>query len=237
LNVSKEITILVPARSGSKRIANKNLLLLGGKTLIQRAVQLALSIPQARVMVSTDSEQIAHVAKKAGAEVPSLRPRSLAEDSSLDIEWVTHAIETWGISSPFISILRPTSPLLTVSSFEKAFSLIKSHPSADSIRAVRRVGEHPGKMWRFVGDEIVPLLPQITSITPSHSRPSQTLEPIFVQCGSFEIAHLESVRRTASISGQQILGYELLYPENIDINHAHDFREAEFALTNSEEND
>lgn len=222
---SPKIKVLIPARSGSKRLRDKNLAPFGQTSLLENAIaigQAAFGVDS--VMVSTDSERYAAIARNAGALIPSLRPSELAQDSSLDIEWLTHAIKNWGIEEPYVSILRPTSPFLDPTSMRLAANLLESNPGFHSIRSIRKVTEHPGKMWRQVGCQIIPLLPQIQGITPSHSRPTQSLDSVFVQCGAFEIAVTQAVLDQYSISGVRILGYELSSEEGLDINSSLDYR-------------
>ncbi len=221
------IKVLIPARSGSKRLPNKNLATFGSRSLLENAVSIGLSaFGDGSVFVSTDSSDYAELARQAGAEVPSLRPSEFAEDGSLDIDWLSHALTTWEVKSEFVSILRPTSPFLTPASMKAALGLLIANPDFHSIRAIRRVSEHPGKMWRKNGNAIIPLLPQILSTTPSHSRPTQSLEPVFVQCGAFEIVRTETVVAQNSISGDRILGYELTSEEGLDINSPLDYEHA-----------
>jgi len=226
------LAILVPARSGSKRVREKNVRQLGGVTLLERAISTSLKVKNsASVFVSTDSEEYADLARKSGAIVPSLRPSVLAQDSSLDIEWLDFCIKEWSLETEFLAIVRPTSPMLRSRSLEYALERLQTTPEFDSIRAIRQVSEHPGKMWRKVGPEILPLFPQILPVTPTHSRPTQSLERTYVQCGAFEIVRLESVIRHGTIHGQRTLGYELDFPESLDINSELDFRLAEMYLS------
>jgi CMP-N,N'-diacetyllegionaminic acid synthase len=219
------MSILIPSRSGSKRLPEKNIRVLSGKPLLAIAIEKAIElVGSTKVFVSTDSAFYAKIAEEHGARVPSLRPMEMASDASMDIDWVWSAITEWKIQSTYVAIVRPTSPFLNGDSILKALEVLKQNPSCDSIRAIRKVSEHPGKMWRTnLGPEIIPLFPQIKGITPSHSRPTQSLEELYVQCGAFEIARLESVLETNSISGDRILGHELSHPESLDINSPEDF--------------
>ena len=111
---SPSIVALIPARSGSKRVSNKNIQILSGHPVIGYTICAALqSSIFGAVIVSTDSEQYAEVARTYGAEVPFLRPGAFSEDFSPDIEWVTHALNELrneGREFDCFSILRPTSP-------------------------------------------------------------------------------------------------------------------------------
>lgn len=220
-----KVKVFIPARSGSKRLPDKNLAPFGETTLLENAIAIGhAAFGVGSVFVSTDSERYAAVARNAGALLPSLRPSEFAQDASLDIEWLSHAISNWGIEDTYVSILRPTSPFVDPVSLTSAAQILDSNPDFHSIRSIRRASEHPGKMWRQVGDQIIPLLPQIQGVTPTHSRPTQSLESVFVQCGAFEIAVRQAVLDQYSISGTKILGYELSSEEGLDINSAMDYQ-------------
>ena len=91
----KKILALIPARGGSKGIKNKNIIDLCGKPLIQYSIDAALQSKYIDdVVVSTDSQAIADVSKKCGAEVPFLRPAELASDTAKSIDAVIHAVNT-----------------------------------------------------------------------------------------------------------------------------------------------
>jgi CMP-N,N'-diacetyllegionaminic acid synthase len=179
---------LVPARAGSERVPGKNVIPLGGHPLI------AYSIAAARgsdlfetVVVSTDSEEIAEVARRYGAEVPRLRPPEMATAFSPDIEWVLHVMN--GRDEELFSILRPTSPFRTAATIRRAWEqLLALRDRADSIRAVEPVRQHPGKMWMLDGDVMHPLLEQPAEGTPTYSTQTKALPPVYVQNSSLEIA-------------------------------------------------
>src|SRR4051794_37292922 len=126
---------LVPARAGSQRVPGKNVRPLAGHPL------LAYSIAAARasglfdaVLVSTDSADIADVARHYGATVPGLRPATLATATSPDIEWVRHVLD--GTTYELFSILRPTSPFRSAATLRRAWDAFHAVDDADSLRAV-----------------------------------------------------------------------------------------------------
>ena len=112
--MSNGVIGLIPARFGSKRIPNKNVMPLDGHPLIAYTIAMAIeSGVFERVVVSTDSTDYADIARHYGAEVPFLRPRELATDRSRDFDWIHHLLselEKGGSSYEVFSILRPTSP-------------------------------------------------------------------------------------------------------------------------------
>jgi CMP-N,N'-diacetyllegionaminic acid synthase len=223
--VSDAAVALIPARAGSVRVPSKNIAPLAGHPLI------AYSIAAARasglfgaIVVSTDSEEIAAVARRYGADVPGLRPAAMAGATSPDIEWVRHALD--GTSWELFSILRPTSPFRTAATIRRAWDALHAVPGADSIRAVRPVREHPGKMWRIEGDLMTPLLPQAPGAVPTHSRQTAALEPVYVQDSSLEIAWTRIVA-DGEIAGRRVVPFVTEGVEGLSIDYPDELAAAE----------
>jgi CMP-N,N'-diacetyllegionaminic acid synthase len=232
--MTSRIVGLIPARAGSKRVPNKNVLQLQGHPLLAYTISAALdSGVFEKVIVSTDSDEYAQIALHYGAEVPFLRPNSLAQDSSADIGWVAHALENLaliGYEFEIFSILRPTSPFRNASTIRRAYEEFSSRTDIDSIRAVELCSQHPGKMWRIKGDHLFPLL----SVQPDgldwFSSPTQSLPEVWVQNASLEIAFSRCVLESESISGSRIAPFKTVFPEGIDINSEFDFAKAKMVV-------
>lgn len=228
---------LIPARSGSKRLPNKNVKLLNGRPLLSYSINSAIESGLfAEVIVSTDSEEIARVAKNYGASVPLLRPSEYAEDLSCDIDWVKHALECLVQNSlekvEYIAILRPTSPLRSKQTIAKALELLRENSWADSLRAMQLTDKHPGKMWALDDDNrATPFLDQSQENPPTHDRPTQSLQKLWIQNASLEIARLKAILETNSISGRSVLGFEMPGLEGFDINSPQDFEFLEYLIS------
>jgi CMP-N,N'-diacetyllegionaminic acid synthase len=185
------------------------------------------------VIVSTDSEDIAAVARHYGAEVPFLRPAAFAGDTSPDIEWLEHIIAelaTRGRTWDCFSLLRPTSPFRTADTIRRAWTLFTSQEGVDSLRAVEQCAQHPGKMWIVRGQRMFPLLPIGPEAQPWHSTPYQALPPVHVQNASLEIAWTRVVRDRRSIAGDVLVPFLTDGYEGFDINDAYDWMVAERLL-------
>jgi CMP-N-acetylneuraminic acid synthetase len=198
------------------------------------------------VIVSTDSEEIAAVARHYGAEVPFLRPPAFAADTSPDIEWVEHALEELGSRGrtwDCFSLLRPTSPFRTGDTISRAWTVFTAQQGVDSLRAVEKCAQHPGKMWVVRGERMFPLLPFGFAATtlnggeggrpeqPWHSTPYQALPPVYVQNASLEIAWTRVVRERRTIAGDVLVPFLTEGHEGFDINDAYDWMVAERLLS------
>jgi CMP-N-acetylneuraminic acid synthetase len=230
---------LIPARHGSKRVPGKNVRLLNGHPAIAYTIAPALeSGVFESVIVSTDSAETAEIARHYGAEVPFLRPASFAGDTSPDIEWLEHALvelKRQGRAWDGFCLLRPTSPFRTPDTIRRAWTRFVSQEGVDSLRAVEKCAQHPGKMWVVRGDRMVPLLPlgapnpagESGAGQPWHSTPYQALPPVYVQNASLEIAWTRVVFDQRTIAGDVIAPFLTEGYEGFDINDSHDWIIAE----------
>lgn len=232
------VVALVPARAGSRRVKLKNVRRLGDHPLVAYTIASALASGVFEsVVVSTDSPVIAEVARHYGAEVPFLRPAEFAGERSPDIEWVEHALahlRDAGRAFDCFSILRPTSPFRRPETIRRAWSEFLAEAGVDSLRAVERCHEHPGKMWIVRGRRMVPLLPMGPAEQPWHSSQYQSLPEVFVQNASLEIAHSRVVWETRTIAGHVLMPFLTDELDGFDINDPRDWRLAEELLRSGE---
>ncbi|WP_287313302.1 hypothetical protein [Moorena sp. SIO1G6] len=161
------VVALIPARAGSKRVPGKNIRRLKGHPLIAYTIAAATqSQVFSAVIVSTDSEEVAEIARYYNAEVPFLRPPEYATDKSPDIEWIDYTLRRLsdlGREFDCFSILRPTSPCRQPQTIQRAWQgFLAQANQVDSLRAVEKCQQHPGKMWVLNGSLMKPLLEQNT---------------------------------------------------------------------------
>lgn len=228
------IIALIPARSGSKRVPDKNIKPMAGHPLI------AYSIASARqsgifnnVVVSTDDQKYAEISKKYGAQVPFLRPKEMAGDLSPDIEWVEYTLKRLlqeGNDYDCFGILRPTSPFRMPETIQRAWSVFLGQTGVDSLRAVEKCKQHPGKMWVVRGKRMTPLLPFGPPEQPWHSSQYPALPEIYVQNASLEIAWTRTVFDTQTISGHVVMPFFTQGYEGFDVNTPYDWNLAEFLV-------
>jgi N-acylneuraminate cytidylyltransferase len=229
---------LIPARSGSKRIVHKNIRPLAGHPLITYTIRAALdSGVFDAVVVSTDSDSYAAIARHYRAEVPFPHPAEMAADQSPDIEWVRHALETLAEASrdfEVFSILRPTSPFRLPATIQRAWGEFIDRDGIDSIRAVEPCGQHPGKMWEARDGLITPIMPHTLNGQPWHSNQYAALPEILVQNASLEIAWSRVVLEGGTISGAVIAPFRTEGVEGLDVNTEPDWWYAQYLLERGE---
>ncbi|NJC95859.1 MAG: acylneuraminate cytidylyltransferase [Anaerolineales bacterium] len=211
-----EILALIPARGGSKGIPRKNIKPFAGYPLIAWSIAAGLQAKSvSRVIVSTDDEEIAAVAREFGAEVPFLRPAELAQDRTTDLPVFEHALK-WledieGYKPEIVVQLRPTSPLRPVDCVDSAVKILVEHPEADCVRGIVPAGQNPFKMWRFNGYDspMSPLL-EVEGVKEPYNAPRQILPPVYWQTG-----HIDAIR-TTTIARKNSLTGDIIYPLVID---------------------
>jgi len=228
---SPSIIALIPARSGSKRVADKNIRPLAGHPVIAYTIAAARqSGIFSAIVVSTDSEGYANVARKYGAEVPFLRPAEISGDVSPDIEWIEFTLKRlkeMGREYDCFALLRPTSPFRLPETIQSAWKEFISQEGVDSLRAVEKCREHPGKMWVIRGKRIYPLLTIGPEELPWHSTPYQSLPEVYSQNASLEIAWTRVVLEGHTIAGEVVMPFLTAGYEGFDVNRPYDWQFAE----------
>lgn len=235
------IIALIPARAGSKRVADKNIRLLAGHPVMAYTICAARqSGIFADIVVSTDAERYATIARHYGAEVPFLRPAEFAGDRSPDIEWVEYTMNRLKKEAreyECFSILRPTSPFRLPETIQRAWGEFLAEKGVDSLRAVEKCKQHPAKMWLTRGDRrMVPVISRqlqtqlfgkTEADVPWHSSQYQALPEVYAQNASLEIAWTSVVFEGRAIAGNVIMPFFTRGYEGFDINQPYDWKFAE----------
>lgn len=217
----------VPARSGSKRVTDKNVRTLAGHPLLAYAIRSAIdSGVFDAVVVATDSAEYAAIARHYGAEVPFLRPPEISGDTSPDIAWVTFALDALAAAGrryDAFSILRPTSPFRKPATIRRAWDAFLAEDGVDSLRAVEKCSQHPAKMWILRGRRMHPLLPMGPPEQPWHSSQYAALPVVHVQNASLEIAWTRVAKEGATIAGEVLMPFLTEGDEGLDVNTEEDW--------------
>lgn len=211
-----EILTIIPARGGSKGIPRKNIRNFAGSPLIAWSIAAARQSEfVTRIVVSTDDEEIAAVARSFGAETPFLRPAEFAQDQTTDLPVFEHALQWLAEHENYhpevVVQLRPTSPIRPRDCVDGAIKILLAHPDADCVRGVVPAGQNPHKMWRLPGGENAPMknLLDVEGIVEPYNSPRQILPPIYWQTG-----HIDAIRTQTIFNGSMSGGK--IYPLVID---------------------
>jgi CMP-N,N'-diacetyllegionaminic acid synthase len=221
---------LIGARAGSERVRDKNVRLLEGHPLLAYAIETARQAGVFdRIVVSTDSEHIARVARWYGADVPFLRPDEYATSTSPDIEWISWTLPRLAERYDLFALVRATNPFRGPDVIRRGLEQLLATPDADSIRAVERVKQHPGKMWVLdeMGRLMRPLLDQSHLDVAWHAGQYQALPPVYVQNSALEIAWTRVVEATGTREGRMLAPYLTEGYEGLNIDDEDDLAHAE----------
>ncbi len=216
---------IIPARSGSKGLPNKNIKLLKGKPLLAWTIEEALSSKYLeQVIVSTDSSEIAQIAINYGALVPFLRPKNLATDESPTVDTVLDLIKKLP-NYDYVVLLQPTSPLRTVEDIDSAIDIMKT-AKAKALVSVCESDESPYWMYKMNANNI---LSPLVEATESISR-RQDLPKSYTVNGAIYVAHTDYLLKNKSFFGAETLGYVMEKEKSFDIDSADDFKEVEMII-------
>lgn len=227
------VMALIPARGGSKGLPGKNIKLLAGRPMLAYTIDGARATPAIdRIVVSTDCDEIATVAREAGAEVPFVRPADLGADHVMDLPVFEHALR-WlddheGYRPDVIVHLRPTAPLRRTEHIAAAIDrLIAS--GADSVRSICRAKQHPQKMWSLQDGFLTPFIPPGDLVEP-YNMPRQRLRAAYVQNGSVDVMWRRTIVEQGSMSGARIAALEMDPADSVNVDDEMDFLAAERTL-------
>jgi CMP-N,N'-diacetyllegionaminic acid synthase len=215
---------IIPARAGSQRVKNKNIRRLAGHPLIAYSICCAIeSRVFSRVIVTTDSEEIADVARHYGADVPFIRPKKLAGSKSPNIGFIKHALDNLDEEYDAFATVFATSPFRQAATLRRAMRQFKLNKEADSLRAVAKCREHPGKMWIVDGNSMEPLLDQSDLDIAWHARQYKDMPVVYVQTSMLEIAWTRVVSETNTREGRVLAPFISKGFEGLSIDYEDDW--------------
>lgn len=222
--MSKELLAIIPARGGSKGIPRKNVKKLSGKPLIAWTIEAAKKSKSIdRIIVSTDDNEIAEISKKYGAEVPFLRPRELAEDSTPSIDVMLHALDSIG-DYPLVMMLQPTSPLRNNEDIDNFCSFFNSSKAISAV-SVCEATKNP--YWMYSLDEEKRMQPVMNG--PLIPR-RQELPLTFVLNGAIYMSNISSLRTEKNFIHGKTKGFVMSEIKSIDIDSPLDWNIAEVLI-------
>ena len=215
---------IIPARAGSKGLPGKNTALINGKSLVQLAIEVALSIPEiTRVVVTSDDISVQKIAKDLGVEVV-VRPAELAQDNSPIESALIHALTELGIdpaSTDVLTVIQPTSPLRDTQLLANSISDFIKNGSQGSLFGVVNVEHHPAKMLVVNGEFVVPF-----TKVEDLSAPRQQLARVVRQSGSLYITNLQQFLAQGTLFIAPVMWKLVGEFEAIDIDNSSDLENA-----------
>jgi len=216
--MSENVVAIIPARGGSKGIPRKNLRPLMGKPLMSHIIENALKVKEIdRVIVSTEDEEIAEVAKKYGAEVPFMRPEKLAGDKVLTAPVLQHAVdwlkENENYNADIVVLLYATSPLLRAEKIREAVEKIKNKPEVDSVVSLVNDDKYH---WKEEAGKLV-------RIYPHKMVRRQDMDPYLIENGAIYIIRKEKLKETGDYIGGNIKYILMDKKDSWDIDDDEDF--------------
>lgn len=218
-----EVLGLVPARGGSKGVPHKNLLEVGGLSLVSRAVSCGLSARTVtRTIVSTDDPLIAKTARAAGSEVPFMRPAELATDDSPTIDMVWHALD-WladheSYSPDLLVLLQPTTPFRTALHVDEAVGMCLDR-GVGSVVSVVPAHDHP---YEALEMDTSGRLTRFLQIDARRFHQRQSMPPVYVPNGAVYVARVPFLKAAGGFIGDGTHAYVMDRGESLDIDSEYD---------------
>ena len=227
-----KVLAIIPARSGSKGIINKNIKLFRKKPLIYWSIKLAKECKYInRIICSTDSQKIAKIAKECGAETPFLRPSQISDDLSTDYECIYHCLDyllkNENYKPDIIVQLRPTYPTRKLEILNKTIEIFKNNKNYDSLRTVIEFNKSPYKMYNINNNILNPLFKEINGLKEPYNRCRQELPKTYLHNGYIDIINYNTIINMNSVTGNKIYPYIMNKNEYNDIDTLKDWELAE----------
>lgn len=220
-----EIIALIPARSGSKGIANKNIQSLGNHPLIAWSIMAAKKSKLfKKIVVSTDSEEYAQIAIRYGAEVPFIRPKEISEDYSTDYDFIVHALDWFldnGGEPKYIAHLRPTTPLRNPALFEEALNLLKNTKKATALRSAHEMSESAYKTFEIISEGCFKRVGSNTTKLDNANNARQMFPSTYQANGYIDILSTEFIRNNHIIHGDWVVPF--ITPVTLEVDTEEDF--------------
>ncbi|MFC1643979.1 cytidylyltransferase domain-containing protein [Candidatus Omnitrophota bacterium] len=227
-----DVVALIPARAGSKGVPDKNIKILAGKPILAYSVVAArLTDSIDRIIVSTDSDRYANIAREYGAEVPFLRPAGISGDRSTDYECIKHMLD-WmrdkeGYCPKYLAYLRPTTPLRETSHIEKAIKRLRQTNNATAVRSVHEMSESSYKTFE-IEKNYLKCVGSGSMDIENANRPRQEFKKTYQANGYVDIIKASYVIENGKIHGNQVLAY--VTPHVVEVDTVEEFAYLEYLI-------
>lgn len=232
------IVAIIPARSGSKSLANKNILSFLGEPLIAHSIKFAKSSSMiSRVIFDSDNVEYNKIAVEYGAEVLYQRPSNLAGHLTKDIKVFDHALNWLKKNenyTPDICVhLRPTYPIRRLDDLHNMIKILLEDNTLDSVRSITKAAQTPYKMWLSDENNILSPVTNSEFVEPYNS-PRQILPVVYTQNASIDIIWTKTILEKNSMTGDKIYGYKM--NDMLDIDTLAEFTDFQIKLLTNKNN-
>ena len=231
-----KIIALIPARSGSKGLPNKNIKGLSGKPLIAYSISAGIKSKLIdRVIVSTDSEEYATISKDYGAEVPFIRPNEYSGDDSTDYDFVKHLLD-WlakngGNTPDYIIHLRPTTPLRDPSILDSAIEKFMNNGGATSLRSAHEMSETAYKQFELEGKYFKTICTSSFDLDDANNS-RQSFPKTYSPNGYVDILRTSHILENHLLHGNRVMGYVTDFAIEVDTIDDFEFLEWQMSKNN-----
>ncbi len=231
-----KIFAIIPARSGSKGVKDKNIKKLLNHTLLEWSVNAAIkSSLIERIFISTDSKEYAKIGKDCGAEVPFLRPSIISGDHSSDLDFIIHAMDEFNklnLNPQYLVHLRPTTPLRDPEVIDNAISIFLEKKDFNSLRSVHKMSESSYKTLE-INDGVLTPLTLFGNSKLDTNAPRQTFPETYQANGYVDILSTTFIHENGNMHGEKT--FPFLTDQAFEIDSIEDFNYLEYLASNSPE--
>ena len=227
-----DVVALIPARSGSKGVPNKNVRLLGGHSLLAWSIAASLGSSEiCRTIVSTDSADYAALAKSLGAETPFLRPAEISGDRANDYDFIVHALD-WmvgeGKDPAHIVHIRPTTPFRDPALIDDAVRAFRAAPDATALRSVHEMPESAYKTFEIADGGLLKCLGTKNMELDAANNARQQFPPTYNANGYVDVLSTAFIREDRLLHGNRVMAF--VTPPVVEVDTEEDFAYLEFQL-------
>ena len=232
----KKIIAIIPARSGSQELKNKNIKFLGGHPLLAWSIVLCRKIKLIDYfLVSTDSKKYAKIALKYKSPIPFLRPKKISKKYSTDYELINHALNELSrikINPEIIVYIRPTTPLRNPRQINEAIkTFMRNKYKVHSLRSVHEMSETAYKSYEISNKKLLkPILKKIKFLDKVN-LPRQNFKKTYVANGIVDIFSTRFIKKNKMLYGSKVIPF--VTTPTTEIDNASDFKYLEYQVKKS----
>lgn len=226
------VVAIIPARAGSKGVPDKNIRLLGNHPLIEWSIAACNAVSSiTKTIVSTDSQKYAQIARELGAEVPFLRPPEISEDSSIDFDFVKHALDWFAINGgepDYIVHIRPTTPFRSPEIIARGIDTFIRSPEATSLRSVHPMAESSYKTFEITEDGRLKRIASDSTELDYANNARQDFPNTYIANGYVDVLSSRFIKNFQLLHGNHVIPF--ITPIVNEVDTENDFANLEIEL-------